>query len=69
MMKTATPIPRTLPRPPCRSFKGALSRGGPDFKRLPFTHCAISFQPFEDAVRRRCTGLGTVRATRSRREC
>jgi hypothetical protein len=31
-----------------RRFKGG--RGGPAYKRLPFTHCAISFQPFEDAV-------------------
>ncbi|EFN51543.1 hypothetical protein CHLNCDRAFT_49208 [Chlorella variabilis] len=35
-------------------FKGG--RGGPSFKRLPYTHCAISFQPFEDAV---CTADGT----------
>ena len=31
-----------------RSYKG--DRRGPSFKRLPFTHCAISFQPFEDPV-------------------
>ncbi|KAL4431394.1 hypothetical protein ABPG75_006650 [Micractinium tetrahymenae] len=35
-------------------FKG--DRRGPSFKRLPFTHCAISFQPFEDPV---CTADGT----------
>ncbi|PRW20338.1 peptidyl-prolyl cis-trans isomerase CYP65 [Chlorella sorokiniana] len=35
-------------------YKG--DRRGPSFKRLPFTHCAISFQPFEDAV---CTADGT----------
>ncbi|KAI3424379.1 hypothetical protein D9Q98_009932 [Chlorella vulgaris] len=34
-------------------FKGGR---GPSFKRLPYTHCAISFQPFEDAV---CTADGT----------
>lgn len=46
----AVPVPRSHPAPlPPRSFKGG--RGGPSFKRLPYTHCAISFQPFEDAVR------------------
>lgn len=46
----AHPYPPTLhPAPPC-SYKG--DRQGPSFKRLPFTHCAISFQPFEDAVSR-----------------
>ena len=34
--------------PTRRRFKG--NRSGPSFKRLPFTHCAISFQPFDDAV-------------------
>ncbi|PSC74703.1 peptidyl-prolyl cis-trans isomerase CYP65 [Micractinium conductrix] len=36
-------------------FKG--NRSGPSFKRLPFTHCAISFQPFDDAV---CTADGSA---------
>ena len=49
--------PSRLPdwRLSCR-FKGG--RAGPGFKRLPYTHCAISFQPFEDAVSGRSSKPG-----------